>query len=356
MRLLFLIALLLMSAVLYLFFDGNFQRPGALEQIRLAPEDEVAGIRLRDAEGTELWFEKDATGTWLLNGKEGVDRMAVRDMINALQRIQVRGPVSSVDREQVMESLEEFGIRVNVYAARHWVNLPGNLHLIRRKKQVSALIIGPDISERTGTYVSAVGTPLPYEAYLPGRDDGIRQFFMMDPYAWRNPEVLRLTPSEIRMVEVEFPDQPVESYRLVLEEDAFFFYDHRGEAAAAGSINTDRLERFLNAFRNVYAERLLPVAEQQKPDDRLTEHPFFILSVTNTLGEKKELHFFRRQAVDDGTLMSDKRDFDPNRFYLQVNGEDMALAQYFVFQPLMRPYSYFIAPPEPAEAKKSEEK
>ena len=341
-RVFFIVSLMLMSLLVYQFLIDDTDRSGLHDRFRLQAADDVVNIELIGAEGQQLVFQKHKTGNWFLNDSVGIDALAIKDLLNALQRIRIRYPVSIEQRQQVNEDLMQYGVRIKLYAKRHWINLPGNIRLITRQKKLYDVLLGYDKDVFKAPKIKTFATDIPYEVYPAANDKNIGSFISLDLGFWRDPVVVRLLPSQIRNISVRFPANESESYELKLYADTFSLTDREENIISPDRINKQRLVRFVNAFRELTYERLVATKPGQLPTDVKSEEAFLHLSIKDVDGSSTKLSYFRRKVPNDEALVSEFRDYDPNRFYLKTTYDGFALARYIVFQPTMRPLSYFL--------------
>lgn len=338
------VALLIFILVLRTFFSDT-DRQGSVnlqEQFRLTAQDNIVYFEL-SAHGKELMrFMMTDAGSWLLNDSVEVDPLAISDMFYVLKRLQVRGPVAFEKRQQVTDQLADTGVKVKIFVKKHWISLPGNIRLFPRKKPVHEVVVGNDLPDGTGTYAVAGKVQTPYVVYVPGQESAISSFFTININAWVDPVVISLDPAEISKLTVYDYKNPGESYQLIIDENYFYFINSAGERIDNELISEDKFRRFINAFRQLRFERKLPYDDECKPGDILSDRPFISISIQDVSGSIFEFEFFRRKRPDDGTLVSEQRKFDPNRFYLKTGECDFAIGQYYIFQPIMRPLSYFL--------------
>ena len=339
-RIYFFAALVVLSLLLYMFFvvrDSGMTMP---QELRLKGSEDIVQVVLGGQDEARLKLEQKIGGEWFLNDTTPADHHAVNNMLNILHRMEVRMPVSMVGRQEVIQKISEAGVRVDLYVVRHIVRFPRGLNFFPRKKYVGSYMLA-DAPGAEGSYVLAGSSDQPWLVHLPGTENGIRSVFSLDPHDWRSPVVISMPPERIKKIAANFPGHPGQSFQLSLDGSDFLFIDGNGKEVHPEDISRMRLGRFLNAFRELYHEKLLPGSANEHPADLLAPM-FYSLKVLDIDGVETELLFFRRKTPDDGTLISEKRDFDPNRFYLKAGHDDYALALYFIFQPVIRPVSYFL--------------
>ncbi len=338
----FLAALALVSFLVYQFFaDGTVNR-GMHEHFRLNQTDDIILVELICFEEEKLVIQKHGPGEWFSNDSVKIDVLLVEDMLDALRRTQIRRPVPIVNRQQAIDDLTTYAVQVKAYAGRHRINLPGSVRMLPRKKLVYDVLVGFDMDVFNSKLISQNKASIPYEVHMPTGKENAGKLFTCDLNFWRDPIVVSLLPSEISNISVIFPSNPIESFALKMLPDTFLIEDKTGKKVDAVIINNRRLSRFLNAFRELTYEKYIATKPGQLPPDVLSSEPFLYQYITDTNGKTTELSYYYRKAPDDGTLVSAFREYDPNRFYLKTQHGDFALAQYYVFQPTMRPFSYFL--------------
>ncbi len=336
------VSLLILLLGLRMYFS---ETTGLTGQRPPGVEEEIVAVRLTGAEGEGVNLEIDEEGRWLLDGEFMANAPAVRDMRSVLRNLEVRRPVPFSDMGDVNAQLNDTGVEVEVFVQGHWIPLPGDRGLFPRKRKIRHFFIGEDSPGGEGSYLRHDGRDEAVEVYVPGVGGGLKKTFSPAPHIWRDPVVVDLEPSGIMRVETSYAGDEA---GFVLEQsapDEYHLYDRSGSAIDLTLIRSDRLQRYLNSFSNLYYERLLPGSAGDPPGDVISDEPYARVYILDDTGLETRLYFFRRELPDDGTLVSEFRDYDPNRFYLQVNEGDFALAQYYVFHPVRRTLSYFLDDP-----------
>lgn len=338
----FLAALALMSFLVYHFFINDAGNRGIHDQLRLNQADDVVLVELIRYDGQRRVFEKLGPGNWLSNDSVKIDALLIDHLLRALRRVQIQRPVPIMNRQQIIDDLTSYGVTVKAYSDRYWVNLPGNYALFPRKKKIYDAVLGFDHYIFEISVISSGKSAIPYEVNLHSNDRDVNNLLTLDLADWRDPVVVSLLPSEISQLSVTFAAKAGESFELELLPDTFYLRDHKGTLINAASINMNRLARFLNAFSQLSYEKPVTTMPGQLPDEILSVEPFLHQKIKDLNGNTIKLSYYYRKRPDDGTLVSEVRDFDPNRFYLETQQGDFALARYVVFQPTMRPLSYFL--------------
>lgn len=338
---LIVIALILGAAGLYFSLSG---KKGSLQErdrnFRLEEDAEVVRVVMQRT-GEKLFLEKDAEGIWHVNNAFRANESAVRELLGALRHLNVRLPVSLAEQDQVNTALENDGVLVEIYARTYWIKLSGNIKLIPRTKRVKRLLAGEDTPDNESTFMRLYRSRMPFAVHVPGVQGGLSDLFTLSESIWRDPVVLNLKAGQIRRVEVNFPEMESESFILDNQGTQPVLLQN-GQAIDLTMAGQTRLLRFLEAFTELHYEKLMTGPDDALRQQQMVSPHFLEIGVTDHLGRVTTLRFFRRKA-DEAELrtLAVTTPADPNRFFLQVNDGQFARAQYFVFNRIMRPLSYF---------------
>jgi hypothetical protein len=83
-----------------------------------------------------------------------------------------------------------------------------------------------------------------------------------------------------------------------------------------------------------------------KKDSIVATTPFHILTVTDMSGNSTLIKTYHKEATSDELEMyDDLSPYDKDRLFVLFNdGKDFALIQFYVFDKVLRPLSYFMKP------------
>ncbi len=305
--------------------------------------DNVGMIEMKKPGEEPLVFERTPDGGWLLNESFHANEPAVRDLLYTMRNQVVRLPVPIADQPEVNRQLDESGVKVNVYEKTHWIRLPGNIGFMNRLKKIKSFYVGENTPDGESTYMRKEGVETPFAVHVPGVSGGIKDVYQAREHVWRDRVVVNLTPSQIHKVEVNHLADPGESFVLDnTDPDGYEMKTTAGEVLDETSLRHDRVERFLSSFSRLSYEKLALDEEMMRMDSLKVEEPFLLMTIHGEPSQEIRLAFHRRKPLPgDRISLSAAHGYDPNRFYLQVNEGDFALAQYYVFNRIMRPLSFF---------------
>ncbi|MBW6498486.1 MAG: DUF4340 domain-containing protein [Bacteroidales bacterium] len=341
--LLLLTALVLGAAGLYFSLTGN---QGSLHDrdrnFRLPQDADVVRLEMQKKNGESLLLAKDAEGIWHVNQAFRANESAVRELLGTLRHLNVRQPVSLAEQEQVNQALDQQGVLVEVYARTHWIRLPGDIRLIPRTKRVKRLLAGEDTPDGESTIMRLYRSEMPFAVHVPGVQGGFADLFNPNESLWRDPVVVDLQARQIRRIEVRFTENEEESFVIDNQSETPLLL-HGGQAVDISLIDGTRLARYLEGFTELHYEKLMTGADNSLRMQEMFSPLFLEIVVQDQQERVTTLRFFRRKASEEELRgLAAGTNADPNRFFLQVNEGEFARAQYFVFNRIMRPLSYFL--------------
>ena len=341
----YLLLLAVLLAVLGLYFSLSGKK-GSLQErhrnFRLNQSAQVVRVEMQQKSGKSIAIEKDSHGIWQVNNTYLANESAVRELLGTMRHFNVRLPVAISEQQKINEALEKNGVVVEVFVKTYWINWPANIKLLPRVKREKRFWVGEDTPDGESTYMRLFSSDMPFAVHVPGQMGGLSSLFTVNENMWRDPVVVNLQPNEIKSIEVVFTDK---------EQDSFVFewannnprLLHKGLVLDSELIDQTRLMRYLDSFSQLYFERLLTASEDSLRMEQMITPEFLRLTIADQNNRVTTLRFFRRKAIEEEFKALDiAGDFDPNRFFLQVNEGDFAQARFFVFGRVMRPLSYFM--------------
>jgi hypothetical protein len=337
--------LLLVLGVIVFFSRGTQTGPARERDFRLERGQYVTRLELHAPDGEGVRLERTRQG-WQLNGQTPANQPAIDDLLATLRNLIVRFPAPLAERSEVINEMATDGIRVQVFARRYWIPLPGNRGLLPGQRRVKSFDVGSDTPDGQSTYMLMQGAQTPYVLQVPGLAGGLREVFLPYEHLWRDPVVIHLEADRIRRVHALWPQQPHESF--VLHHRGHGQVDLAtldGQEKRDDQIEPGRVQRFLESFTDLYYEQMVTGPAEALRDSLMFEQPFMMLELEDQDGKVNKVTFFRRLPPDGTAMPAPGRDFDPNRFYIRLDEDQYAIGQYFVFNRVMRPLSFFLVEP-----------
>jgi hypothetical protein len=302
----------------------------------------VMKIFMSDKNNNTLLLERTGPYTWTVNGKFAGSAYNIGMLLQTMLDIEVRNPVAKAAYDNTIRQLAVSSVKVEVYQRVFRIRLFG-LKWFPHVKLTKVYYVGGPTPDNRGSFALMEGSDQPYVIYLPNLRGFVTPRFMPIEKYWRDYTVFKTTLPAIREVKVEIPAQPSESFLLQNSKSAFRILPLNGGAPMT-DLDTINVLNFLNGFRNLNFEALLNDVGEQKKDSILSLPPFMIISLTDTAGVTKRIVTFRKPA-EPGAVGVDGKPlrYDPDRLYALVNdGRDLVLIQYYTFDRILRPRSFFL--------------
>jgi hypothetical protein len=304
----------------------------------------VTRIFMSDKNNNTLTLTRKDAKNWVVNDKYVASPFNISMLLQTMLEIEVSMPVAKAARNNIIRQMAANSVKVEVYQEVYRINLFKKIRLFRHEKLTKVYYVGGATPNNRGSYFLMDGSEEPFVVILPGLRGFVTPRYMPIEKYWRDYTVLKRTLPQIRTVIMEVPGAPQESFMIENSVRSFALLDYPGRSPVQGPVDTVAIMNFLNGFRNLNFEVLLNDLEKVRKDSILSLPPFINITVTDTAGETRVIHTFRRPADPGATDMNGKPlPYDMDRFYALINNDqDLVLAQFFVFDKVMRPKSYFL--------------
>jgi len=310
--------------------DGSRKVEGGAWERQFAVEetDRIHKIFLADRHGHSTTLERK-DGQWMVNGTHRAHAPAVNSLLDAIRRIELKFIPPRAAVENMVESLATEGIKVEIYD--------------RQGDLLKSYYVGGATADERGTYMIMEDSDNPYVVHIPSWEGNVRFRYSLIGDEWRDRTLFGEHPDDIRSVSVEYPKQRNQSFRLEREGRTFAvrpFYEltpardmpMRPGAAQAYLVEYDRV--IASDFRNAFLQK----------DSLFRQVPFSIIRLEKMDGTKKEARIWPiYDEYESQDPKTGKRDYQRNldRFFVQLNGEDLFLIQKHLIEPLFWSYPSF---------------
>ncbi len=336
------ICLFALVAIIYWYSDSNSTFKDADRNFALDSKHDVTRIELKGVEGDTVVLYTDEQGNWRLNNALYANEAAVMELRSVLERLTIRQPVSIAQSNRVEAMFAEHGVLVDVYIRTHRIRF-GGIRLFPYECNTLSFIVGKDTPDDQSTYMRKTISQQAFKVGVPAYGNGVSVVFDPRPLEWRDPVVFNIIRENIESVSVKVFDAPEQSFVLRPSQEMgfnFYRFDQPSEQIAFDA-DTARVIRFLSSFSDIYYERLPDQEGEIIRKELMVEQPFMEISVQSKDGILTKIQTYARRAPDDILLPASGIDQDPNRFYIQMENGEYALAQYYVFNRILRPLSFF---------------
>ena len=171
----------------------------------------------------------------------------------------------------------------------------------------------------------------------------IRPRLITNPEEWKSPIVFDYPGLSIQSVEMDYPNFPEESFKIEWQgRNDIFLYDKQGNKVE----EFDRLQikNYLLQYKRIYVETF---------DSKLTPHqedsviqqtiPKAVITIRDREGNSQKVQIYDKGYVDPRLRNEEYGEFDPERFYILNDDNDLALGQTLQWDPLLVPIKLFVS-------------
>jgi len=340
--LLILVVLVLVALVLLLTrSDKTFNRE--LSGFAVDDSATVTRIFMADKNNNSVLLSRTPEGTWLVNEKYPASKHNMDMLLGTMLNLAIKEPVAQAAHNTVIRDLAVASVKVEIYQRVYRINLFDRIHWFPHEKLTRVYYVGGATQSNRGTYMLMDGSSKPFVVFLPGLRGFVSPRFQPIEKYWRDYSVFKLEIPAIRSVQVEIPGRENESYTVTNNGNRSVSMFTFPENQPVNGYDTLAVMNFLSGFRNLNVEAIITEMEQTKRDSILASKPFLIMAVTDTSGQVHTVKTFFKPSAGETDMDGNPIPYDLDRLYALVNnGEDFVIIQYFAFDKVLRPRSFFL--------------
>lgn len=344
---LIIIAIILAPAAIWFLTQNNNSTLNEGESdFAISDTATVTKIFIADKKTNSIILSRTFDG-WLLNNKFNTNTRVVNLLLETMTRIKVKAPVPKIGRNNVIKRMASIGIKVEVYQKAYRINIFDKYKFFPYEKLAKVYYVGDVTPDNLGTYMLIEGAEHPYIVHIPGFRGFLTPRYSPLSDDWKSHQVFHHTLSDIASVSLEFNDRPEESFRVdISKSDGSYNLIKLIDNSTIGRYDTLRLLNFLTSFNDLrYESRLNNLLSPVRIDSITQSQPLFEITLIDNENETTYVKAFIKSALAEKIkedayfkLIPDDRD----RFHALINdGEDFVLMQYYVFDKVIYPLSYF---------------
>jgi hypothetical protein len=317
-RSIFLVVAVIIAAILIIFQAnrrGVFGRGNTA--FAVPPGTEITRIEMASNEA-HIELKRDGN-IWLVNGAGEARKSAVSFLIQTLQEIAIKSPVSDdLFRAEVTEK-GVAPVRVKVWSGR---------------KLIRNMLVYKTESNQYGNIMQLGAGRKPFIVSIPGFEGTIGSNFNMNDLFWRPFTIFSTIPSEIESVEVKYFMNPDESF-LVYNPSTAVPAEMRGQALAG--YDTARVKRYLSYFTWVPFESWAFNLTDDEQALIAGSPPLAVITLTSGGELSGRLTLWERADSLTGKIDTDRA------WGRTEDNSNIFIVRYFDIDPLLRRKSYFFS-------------
>lgn len=331
-----IIALLLTALAVYLVIN-NSNTTLNVEKTSFAVEDTAAITKLflADKRGYALTLNRMSSGEWNVNGKFAARQDAINTLLGTIKKVEMKAPIGMSARENILKDLASRGIKVEIYKDS---NKPEKIYYV-----------GGPTPDNFGTYMAIENNgdfSDPYITHIPGFYGYLTTRYIVLDYKWRSTAIFNSAYSEINSLKFEYFQKPEDSFEISKNENGEVILKSIKYNAPVANFDTIAVKEYLVNYNNIHFEAFEKLKDATR-DSVLASPKFFSISLTTNNGNTTSVTAYPIKAKPGAVDLQGKPiDYDPDRMYARINDEeDLALIQYYTFDKLMKPLSWFETDP-----------
>lgn len=345
----FLVIIVLVLVVIAAYFVLSKRNSTLLSDIsEFAIEDtsNITKIFLVNKESKQTLLSKKENKVWMINEKFKANSRKIEIFLETLHDLKIMAPVPKAMQNTVIKRLAANSVKVEIYQIKPLINIFNWIKLFPREKNTKTYFVGGPTKENIGTTMLMEGAETPYITHLPNFRGFLTPRFSAIEDDWRDHTVFSHPLEDIKSIKLEFGKEPEQSYEVNNLDNLNFDLRPLSSSEKLSDYDTLKLIRFVSAFENIKFEALLTNKKSKAFIDSVaSSQPLHIITLIDNDNDTVQVKTFNKEGfahlyLEDGAALEP---FDLDRMYALVNDErDFVLIQFFVFDKILRPLSYFI--------------
>lgn len=284
--------------------------------------------------------------TWMVDNTYEASQPMIDLLLNTLNDIRVRQRVNKNAAPNIIKDLSVRSVKTEIYQRVYridWFN--HKLQLFPHTKLTEVLYIGHETQDNLGSFAFREGDKYPVVIHIPGFRGFVEPRFIADATLWRSHRIVSLPVTQIESIELEIPAMPEESFAVRREGDGFYM-ELLSTKQRVDGFDTARVAQMLASFTNLNFDEYAKAVPKAELDTTFSKAPRTILRINDRNGNSRELKtYVKYNNPDDVYTMPDPEMynvFDLDRLYAVMDNADTVLIQFFVFDNILQPASFFL--------------
>jgi len=343
-----LIITIILAAIAFFFIYTTTKSTISKSHSDFAIEDTstVTKIFLTDKSNNKVVLVKNSPGSWSVNSKYPASNDQMGIFLKTLTKLEVKSPVAKAARNNVIRRLSSIAVKAEIYQTVYRIDFWG-IKLFPHEKLVKTYYVGDATQNNLGTYMLLEDSDEPFIMHIPGFRGFLNSRYSTLEKDWRDHSIVSIEISNIKSVKLEFPSSPDSSYLVENTGNTRFTLTALKSNSQVPDYDTLKLLESLSAFRDIRFESLITDLKLHNRDSIIKTAPFHVLTITDLSGKSTVIKTFHKSPPSDQEELNGViAKYDLDRLYIWFNdGKDFALAQFYVFDEILKPLSGFIKAP-----------
>lgn len=312
----------------------------------------ITKIFMATPQQEQVLLTREEGGIWKVNQNYPASTTNIDLLLSTIKNITILQIVPEKGWNNINKMMTAGAVKVEIYQTAPKFTLFG-IKFGVKERQVKVYYMGPPTQDNQSNFAMMQDIDEPYIVYIPGFRGFISPRYSAIEGDWRDHTVFKTKITKIQEITFKDEENSENSFKIVKNGIRMFdIYDSKNQKLL--TYDTTKIIDMLSEFRQKSYERCLENVSQVKKDS-IMEGLFRTITIKNIEGHITILKCYR--LLDSSTSFQEansteifsinnefNREISRDKFYAMVSGntKDILICQYFVFDRLMQPLSYFI--------------
>ncbi len=314
----------------------------AVKNFAIADTASVNKIFMANKDNVTVLLERNPEKGWTVNGQWEASQSMINLMLTTIGRIRPVNPLHKGATENIIKRLSYNATKVEIYGTEYRVDFWG-MKLFPHEKLLKCYYVGDVTQDNMGTYMLMDGSDMPFIVALPGFRGYVASRYSVIPNEWRTHTIFDVGANEIENVRIENTSDADNSYIIntVVSSGKFEITTLAGDPLSY-KVDSLKVYNYLNSFRRINYEAIVSEEnEQQFLDSLLNTSPIYLITLKQKNGTSQSLKIYPLVYSNILDLETNSEMVDQDRCYAYMDNGEVVMIQYFTFDKILRPRSYF---------------
>lgn len=336
-------AVLLLTVLAFLFSPHYSTLRDAENAFSVSDTSSVVKISMADKSNHEVVLEKKKPGNWVLNDSLIASQDNVEKLLEVLKKLRIDHPVSNARRSSTVSRLKNHSITVEIYQKQHWINIFDKIKLFPYESNTKTFFVGKETHKQPGAPMLMKGADRPFLVGIPGSETKVASRFSTRFSDWRSGLIFNSDISNVESLTMRYQEASGKSFRIEIEDRQYIKVFDLDKQKYIPSFDTVKVIEYLSAYKDLRLEKWLNNFPQQKIDSLTKGKPAHVITLKENSGDIEKVKTYRKKQTDQRDMQGNVLPYDPDRMYATINnGSDFVMVEYFEFDKILKPVSYFL--------------
>ena len=288
-------------------------------------------IKLSSTLGSEFTVVRNESGNWIRENGDCIQNELIQNLLLTIFRVKVKGPVSNAQKESVMNNLNQSHTKAEIF-----------IHGILMK----TYYVGSPTMDHYGTFMllelpEKGRSNKPMVTYIPGFRGNIQSRFSTDWKQWACSEIFTYAPSNIKKISFKDYEKPENSFEI--ESDGVNAVKLLKDGKNIEVFHGPKVRGYLLRFQKIHFNQHNYTLDEVGIDSIRKMKPYVEFKVEGHDDSVTGIVCYKmRAAQGDVDLDGNPLEWDQNVMWAFLDNGDLVKVQYFAFDKIMKPISYFL--------------